>query len=56
MIIDHFKSALQKWILSHPNVILFSIVNDYMKVKLDDRNEGTKTELHQKVLLQVNVH
>ena len=44
---DIFKSALQKWILSHPRVIQSPITNYYIKLKLYGKNRGTNTELHQ---------
>ena len=32
------------------------IENDYIKVKLDDANGGTKNGKHQKVILSVSIH
>ena len=49
------KYDFKKWILSHPYVIQHSFANDYIMVKLYDRNGWAKTELHQKVILQVSV-
>ena len=53
---DSVKSSLQKWIISHPPVIQFTIENYYIKVKVDGENGGAKIELCQKALLQVSVH
>ena len=50
---DSDKSSLQKWIIYQPNVLQYPIANDCIKVKFDNVNGGVKTELNQKVLLQV---
>ena len=50
------KSYLQKWIICHQRVMQSTIFNYYITVKFDDGNGGLKTELSQKVLLQVYVH
>ena len=52
---DSVKSYLQTWIISHPHVIKYPIANDYSTVNFNDGNGGTKTELRQKVLIQVSV-
>ena len=39
----------------HPNVIQSPIENDDNKVKFNDKNGGVKTELRQKVLLQLYI-
>ena len=52
---DIVKSSLQKWILYHPHVIQSTISNCFIKVKIDDGNGRSKTELRQKVLFQVSV-
>ena len=36
---DSVKSSLQKWIISHPPVIQFTIENYYIKVKVDGEME-----------------
>ena len=54
-IVDSVKSALQKWITSHPHVIQSPIANDYSKVKLAYGNGGANTELSHKLILQVSV-
>ena len=41
--------------VSHPHIIQYPIENDYIIVKFDYGMRGVKTELHQKVLLQVSV-
>ena len=53
--IDSVKSAYQKWIISHPHVIHFPIAYDCIKMNFDDGNIGSKTELCQRVLLQVSI-
>ena len=53
---DSVKSSLQKWIISHPHVIISTIKNDYITVKFDDGNRVVKTELRHKTLFQVSVH
>ena len=48
---DSVKLSLKKWVIYHPRVIQYSIVNYYITVGFDDGNGGVKTELHQKFLL-----
>ena len=55
-IICSVNSPLQKWIIYHPCVIQSRIENSYVKVELYEVNEGAKTELRHKVLLQISVH
>ena len=50
------NSSLQKWIIYHTHLIQSPIVNDYIKVKFDDRNGGVNNELCQKVFIQLSVH
>ena len=45
---DGVKSSLQKWIISHLNVIQSNIENYYIKVKFDDGIGGVKTEVRKK--------
>ena len=52
---DSVNSSLQMWIIYHPRVIQYLIVNYYIAVNFDDGNIGAKNELRQKVLLQVSV-
>ena len=52
---DCVKSDIQKWIISHLHVIQSTITNDKIKVKLDIGNWGTKTGIHQKIILKVPV-
>ena len=35
---DSVNSSLQKWIISHPNLINYYTANGYINVKIDDRN------------------
>ena len=53
---DKVKSSLQKLTLSHTDMIWYPIVNDYIKLRLYEIYEGAKTQLRQKVLLQVSLH
>ena len=48
------KSALQKWIISHPHVIKSTIEYNYITVKLDDGYRPVNTEVRQKVFLQIS--
>ena len=50
---DNIRYYLQKWIISHPHVIKFTISNDYITIKFDNINvnRGVRTELYQNVLL-----
>ena len=52
---DSVKSSLQKRIISHPLLIQSTIENDWVTVKFYNGIIGVKTELCQKVLLQVSV-
>ena len=52
---DSVNPSLQKWIIYHPHVIQYTIVNDYIKVKFVNGNRELKTETRQKFLLQVYV-
>ena len=45
------KYALQKWIISHPNLIWSPIENDNIKVRFDYGKGGVQIELGQRVLL-----
>ena len=56
MINDSVHSDLQKWMIFHPFVIHSPIINDNIRVELNDWNIGENIELHQKVLLKVYVH
>ena len=53
MINDGNKSSLHKCIISHQHVIQYPTENDYITAKFDDGNGGLKTEISQRVLLQV---
>ena len=53
---DSVKSVLQKWIIFSPHLIHCTIVNNNIKVKLYDGNRVDKTEIHQRVLVQISVH
>ena len=53
---DSVKYYLEKWIISHPHVIQYPIESNCIEVKFDDGNRGVKTELSQKVILQLYVH
>ena len=44
------------WILYHPHLIQSPIANDHIKVKLDNENGLTKTELRKIILFFVSVH
>ena len=46
---DSAKYFLQKWIISHPHVNQYVIVNVYSTVTFDNRIRGIKTELRQKM-------
>ena len=52
---DSVKYSLQKWIIYHLHVIKYPIVNYYITFKFDDGIIVVKTEIHQKVILQVSV-
>ena len=52
---DIVKSSLQKWIISHPHAIQYTIVNNYITVRFYDLIRGMETELYQRVLLQLSV-
>ena len=52
---DSDKSSLQKEIIYRPNVIQSPNENDFIKVVFYHINGGVKTELLQKLLLQVSV-
>ena len=41
--------------ISHPHVIPYPIANHYIKFKFDDGIRVAKTEISQKVLLQVSI-
>ena len=52
---DSAKSSLQKCIICHPRLIQYPIVNHYITVEFDDVKRGVKTELRQKVFIQLSV-
>ena len=52
---DSVKYSIQNWIIYHPHVIKYPISNDYITVNCYDGIRGLKTEIRQKVILQVSV-
>ena len=52
---DGFNSSLWKCLIYLPHVIPYTIASDYIKVKFYDGNGVVKTEIRQKVLLQISI-
>ena len=40
---DCVKSAIHKWIISHPQVIQYPIYNDIIRLNIDGKNGVTNT-------------
>ena len=49
---EHIKKSHYNWIMHHPQVVQSPIVNDCLRVKIDDH---TEPEIFPKFLLQVYV-